>query len=548
MLRLRSFLPLLLFSSAFVFGQEFSETVEVRVVNIEAVVTDRDGNRVHGLTRDDFEILENGKPQAITNFSEFGSEPATAALPSVSVDEIEVAVDVPPRRPRRIILFADDIRMTKFKADEFFASLRRFLDRNIEEGDEVMLATWDNRLNVRVPFTPDPADLEREIRRLYFRALPIREREDLVALDAELAEFERERQYELNNPDLPQTAERNIQGSIASANEMFFIRMKRKTAALNGLMTRFGGIDARKIFVLMSQDLPLNPHLTARKPGPNAGIAGQWSTYDLLQSLIRTANAHDITIHTIHPRGLANSMMGADVNMSADEAVSRALSGADERELENSTRSLALVAAETGGTMAAGPKDVALQLDTISADLESYYFLGYKPKGWKRDRKIEVRVRNRDYVVRARSGFVERSREEQLQDQVVANLFDRTSKTSFDIEARAVGRRDDPKSRQLIVPIEVKIPVRGLTLMPEGKRFRGNFSVYVAAANEKGDVSDVVQRTQKLDIRDSDLAAAQEGHVTYQLELKIRGTTQTISVMVVDNMGGGIGLTTIAAP
>jgi hypothetical protein len=329
---------------------------------------------------------------------------------------------------------------------------------------------------------------------------------------------------------------------------MFFIRMKRKAAALNALMTRFGGGESRKILILMSQDLPLNPHLSARKGGPNSGIAGPWSTHELLRSLVRTANAHDITIHTIHPRGLGNSMMGADVSMSAEEAVSRTISGADERELENSTRSLAYVAAETGGTTAAGPKDVARQFDTISGDLESYYFLGYRPSGSRRDRKIEVRVKNRDYVVRARSGFVERSRQQKLEDQVVANLFHQSSKTSFEIDARAAAAHHDAKGRYRIVLIEVEVPLAGLTLLQEGARFRGSFSVYVASANEKGDVSDVVERTQKLDLEAEDMAAAQEGYVTYKLDVKLRDAPQTISVMVVDNTGGGTAMTTIAAP
>ena len=43
----------------------FSETIDVRVVNIEVVVTDRDGNRVHGLQPSDFELLVDGEPTPI---------------------------------------------------------------------------------------------------------------------------------------------------------------------------------------------------------------------------------------------------------------------------------------------------------------------------------------------------------------------------------------------------------------------------------------------------------------------------------------------------
>src|SRR5689334_8108116 len=49
-------------------GQTFFESIDVNVVNVEVYVTDRDGKRVQGLTRDDFQVLEDGKPVEITNF------------------------------------------------------------------------------------------------------------------------------------------------------------------------------------------------------------------------------------------------------------------------------------------------------------------------------------------------------------------------------------------------------------------------------------------------------------------------------------------------
>ena len=44
------------------------EKIDVSVVNVDVSVTDRHGQPVSGLTRNDFEIFEDGKPQPITNF------------------------------------------------------------------------------------------------------------------------------------------------------------------------------------------------------------------------------------------------------------------------------------------------------------------------------------------------------------------------------------------------------------------------------------------------------------------------------------------------
>ena len=48
----------------------FFETVDVNVVNVEVFVTDKQGNPVTGLTAADFEIFEDKRPVALTNFYE----------------------------------------------------------------------------------------------------------------------------------------------------------------------------------------------------------------------------------------------------------------------------------------------------------------------------------------------------------------------------------------------------------------------------------------------------------------------------------------------
>ena len=46
----------------------FVESIDVNVVNVEVYVTDKKGDRVTGLGRDDFELFEDDKPVKISNF------------------------------------------------------------------------------------------------------------------------------------------------------------------------------------------------------------------------------------------------------------------------------------------------------------------------------------------------------------------------------------------------------------------------------------------------------------------------------------------------
>src|SRR4051812_26438998 len=45
----------------------YFESVDVHVVNVEVYVADRDGRRVPGLKREDFELFEDGAPVKISN-------------------------------------------------------------------------------------------------------------------------------------------------------------------------------------------------------------------------------------------------------------------------------------------------------------------------------------------------------------------------------------------------------------------------------------------------------------------------------------------------
>ena len=49
-------------------GMAFSDELEVTVVNLNVHVTDRDGNSVTSLKREDFRVLQDGQERQVTNF------------------------------------------------------------------------------------------------------------------------------------------------------------------------------------------------------------------------------------------------------------------------------------------------------------------------------------------------------------------------------------------------------------------------------------------------------------------------------------------------
>src|SRR5207249_7364892 len=128
------------------------ETIEVRVANIDVVVRDRAGRPVTALTRDDFELFEDGVPQPITNLYEVRRE-AGVAGPS----ETDVPLEL---RQRRLVLFVDSASLHPSRKKPVLDAVQRFIDR-MQPEDQAMLVSWCLRLQVVTPFTSDKAALKK---------------------------------------------------------------------------------------------------------------------------------------------------------------------------------------------------------------------------------------------------------------------------------------------------------------------------------------------------------------------------------------------------
>src|SRR5580658_7863838 len=95
---------LLLLAAVPLAAQEPVIRLDVNLVQVDAVVTDSHNKHVGNLTANDFEILQDGKPQKITNFSWIA--PGTAAAARGAVTPPPVAVPLPkPAEVRRTLAF-----------------------------------------------------------------------------------------------------------------------------------------------------------------------------------------------------------------------------------------------------------------------------------------------------------------------------------------------------------------------------------------------------------------------------------------------------------
>ncbi|MBV9496434.1 MAG: VWA domain-containing protein, partial [Acidobacteria bacterium] len=237
------------------------ETIEVSLVNLDVIVTNRRGERVHGLTAADFEVLEDGKPRDISNFTEFRSQRTAEAAASPVANELPAApapVQGEARPKRTIILFVDQVRLEPFKRDAVFAAMKQMLRDSVSPGDAVSILTWHGE-----PVTALEAT------------------DDLAKVDAALDEIAKGTTGVAGDPtaDLRRSAVANIEfyrTKMNSARDRGYAidlnsfmppldayeaaiwlkaEMKRKAQAMKAMMNGFAGTPGRKILILASHRL-----------------------------------------------------------------------------------------------------------------------------------------------------------------------------------------------------------------------------------------------------------------------------------------------------
>lgn len=517
------------------------ETVDVRVINVDVVVTDRKGNPIRGLKMDDFEVFENGKKVNLTNFYEVtGSESAgpPPTKPSEPAPSQQKTAPMPPQNlRRRIIFFVDNLSLQPFNRNRVFTAMKAFAEESMRPGDEAMVATWNRSMKIRVRFTSDKTQI-------------------IQALDGIAGESA----FGIHNISERRQVESQIRdartyneavGAARSYAQSVEHDLRQSVSAINGLMSTLAGVEGKKILVLTSEGFPMSPGKEMffyidemarektdwrRSSGSSLIESMTFDSSMLIQSIAKTANANNITLYTMHAAGLSGYNEG-----SAENARSMPYA-AQQAALTNTTDSMNILASMTGGIAVTGTNNFRAGFDQIEKDLGAYYSLGYRAGTERVDRQrpLEVRTKNRDHVVRFRKSFVEKSIQTEMSDRVIANLFYESDANDMNIflTTKQPIPTDDGLFR---VPLEVHIPMDSLSLLPQGEIHAGSFTVYVAAADKLGDMSDVSSTQVPLRFPSEDLKNAAGKHYTWSVELLMEKGRNRISVGVIDDVSNMTG-------
>jgi VWFA-related protein len=436
---------------------------------VPVVVTEKSGVHSAGLSKGDFEILENGKGKPIATFEEIKSttnRPAHVAN-ARGVYSNALSADA---SPKRLTIFALDLVNTPFM-DQAYArqQLIKFLASRVSSQEPIALvAIKGNGIKVLHDFTSDPAVLVQALRRVSG---------EIPALNGTIA-----------GDDVD--AETDALSSFAGENGEYVALAERQaiTVTLESFQhvaEAYAGVPGRKSLIWATAAFPfaldpvsgtiMLPHVFSQGSTTIAGggmdrtmsrsgemaplpdntqvrVADDLKSLEpLYQRTLQMLNDAGISVYPVDARGLMVFFPGANVSQI------QGLGSVKQAIFEATRDTMVGFADMTGGKAFYNRNDLDIAFQKAADDSSTYYMLGYyldknaKP-GWH---KLQVKVRRGGTEVRARNGF-------------------------FVTDAKKVDNRKMDISLALVSPLDytgVPLSVRWTSLQAAGAKKKIHFQI-----------------------------------------------------------------------
>lgn len=374
---------------------------EVNYVEVDAVVSDQQGNFVAGLTKDDFEVLEDGKAQKIELFTEIDIpvEKPDRFLYSQRVIPPDTKTNRDPFQGRLYIIVLDDLHTNALRSPLVKRAAKQFIDRNFGDNDLAAIVTTAGMNNAAQEFTNDTRLLHRAIDKFIGQKLRSR---TLERID----EYNRQR-----NSQPPADQNSGTSSGASQQNRTLDpldfergFKARQTLTTLKNLANYMSGVRGRRkalLFFSEGIDYPIYDLFDSR------------SASDVLyetREAITAAARSNVNFYTIDPQGLIGLPGDAiDIVSVPEDNNLRLNTQGMMDEVRLSQDSLRTLAEETGGIAMVNQNDFAKGFDNIVRANSKYYVLGYYPSAdQKRDgrfHKIAVRTKRPGLRVTARKGY-----------------------------------------------------------------------------------------------------------------------------------------------
>jgi VWFA-related protein len=463
----------------------FDAAIDVRVVNVEAVVTDGKGQPVRGLGLSDLKLTVDGKEVPIEYFTEVAEGKAGSGGPQSPQSPVAAGEEV----GRSYLLFVDDAFSLGNVRDQALANVERDLKLLHPDDRMAVLAFDGDRIEVLSDWTGDAAVLASALQRARQRK----------AAGGEMLAHQRKLQKDVDvileneiddgdtNP-LTNNIGREMEALTKRISPEARTVLGRTSGSAAAALRAFPAPPGRKVMLLLSAAWTMN-------------VAPQ-----VYAPLVEAANRLG---YTIYP---------TDMGQSSPTEVT----------------AIGKLAGFTGGRVI-----VSAKLDPfrdVVADSGTYYWLGFTPT-WKADDRghaVAVVARRPGLQVRSRGGFSDLSkRTENAMKAESVLLFGGSEK-----ERRLIVRLGTPKPAgrgELEIPVTVGVPVESLALTPKGSGYLAEAPMAVAVMDSKGGRADLPGSRLQVELK---AAPAAGTFARFAVAVKVRDREQRLVFSVRDPIAG----------
>lgn len=370
----------------------------VQLVEVDVRVFDRDGRFVPGLTRSDFELVEDGVPQKIEAMLLVGGPGPAAAEPAPAQP---TASDTQEPSGRQTWIFFFDLEHLTPGAgfDRARTAVEDFIRKRFREGDVAGILAGDKMVNNRL--TSVRQELLESVKQVKPRSDSRTRYIEMTREWPRLLNEEEALRIARGEREPLQRAVTRACGDDPQQCEIADSAVRQKGITIGGDLQRASLTTLRSLNGLASG--------LARMPGPKSvvllsnGFVAQ-EVESTVRSVVGQIARAGGRVYAIDVRGLDRA--GQSNLIDQPQVESPAGPGTRFDSLADGASS---VAVDTGGMMIRNENNIGRALDTIADDAGRYYVLAYQPANLNFDgkyREIRVRVNREGVRVRARSGYL----------------------------------------------------------------------------------------------------------------------------------------------
>jgi VWFA-related protein len=516
------------------------EKVEVVVTNVDVTVLDSHANPVRGLTRDDFEVLEDGVRQPITNFYAVQKSDASRDAVNTAVPAAPKSAAAPPdeRFRRRVMVLIDYTHTSKFRRDLALKNLETFIDTRFNGDYDWSIATMDRYIHLILPFTSNHDEIHTTFANI---------RQNRQGQQSGVGPQARFIFPEASQRPSAQPGVNSLRAAVEADAFLNFAEHTEKalmvedsSRAILDAIHSLGALPGKKILMLVTGDLSLDEAVASFETMEGTAARGKYSVADnkrqkdlaiLRDRMVADANASGVTIFVVNPEGLnvPDFDAGNGQPIVGENGVGR--------ESHSFGASAPVwLSLQTGGQYFPG-NSVALSLNQFDERSGNFYSLGYRPSAKSGYHKIAVKIRRPGrYTILARDGYALVDSEVALEQALQSNVGVASHPTSLPMTLSLADPHGAGQGKST-VPLVATVAMKDLQFVPRDGGSIGRLHIYLSIFDDRG--RNVGFHHLSRDVKNSDSA---DGHYTFSTNVLLPSGHYQIAVALRDEVSESVGI------